>query len=86
MSESPETHDDVAATFSRTYLGATPLEVVRDDEGRVIGDIVENDGKYQVWKKEPVRVPPRRRHTLVAAFATIEEAREQAPALLRDGG
>ena len=58
-------------------------EMVRDERGRKLGEIVRAGDVYQLWKREPPRFPPANRNVLVGTFETIEAAREAARALER---
>jgi hypothetical protein len=58
-------------------------EVIKDDEGHIIGEIREENGNYLVWKRERPTFPPTNRHTFFGSAETLEEARRLAETLLR---
>ncbi len=58
-------------------------EVIKDEEGHIIGEIREENGSYLVWKRERPSFPPSSRHTFLGSAKTLEEARALAEKLLR---
>ena len=58
-------------------------EVIKDDDGHIIGEIREENGDYLIWKRERPSFPPTSRHTLIGTAKSLEEARELAERLLR---
>ena len=57
-------------------------EVIKDEEGHIIGEIREENGSYLVWKRERPSFPPSSRHTFLGSAKSLEEARELAKKLL----
>lgn len=58
-------------------------EVIKDDEGHIIGEIREENGSFLVWKRERPSFPPTGRHTFLGSANSLEEARMLAEKLLR---
>ena len=53
-------------------------EVIKDDDGHIIGEIREENGSYLVWKRERPSFPPTNRHTFIGSAGSLEEARKLA--------
>lgn len=58
-------------------------EVIRDSEGRIVGEIREVDGSFLVWKRERPSFPPASRHTFLGSAKSLEEAKQLVEKLLR---
>lgn len=58
-------------------------EVIKDEEGHIVGEIREENGSYLVWKRERPSFPPTSRHTFIGTAKTLKEARKLAEKLLR---
>ena len=58
-------------------------EVIKDDEGHIVGEIREENGSYLVWKRELPSFPPTNRHTFLGSADSLDEARKLAEKLLR---
>jgi len=58
------------------------VELIKDAQGKLVGEIREEDGSFIVWKREKPSFPPKSRHTLLGSAQNIEEARKLAAKLL----
>ncbi len=58
-------------------------ELIKDEQGNLLGEILEEGGTYMVWKRERPSFPPRSRHSLLGTAEDIEEARRLAEQLRR---
>ena len=58
-------------------------ELIKNEDGMIVGAIEERDGKFLVWKRErsKTNTPPGNVHTLLGRFDTEEEARRVAEKL-----
>lgn len=57
-------------------------EVIKDNEGKIVAEIREENGSYLVWKRERPSFPPTSRHTFLGSAKTLEEARALAKRML----
>jgi len=58
-------------------------ELIKDEQGNLLGEIREEDGTYMVWKRVKPSFPPKSRHSLLGTADDIEEARRLAEQLRR---
>lgn len=58
-------------------------ELVRDDEGHIVGEIHHEGDTWQVWRREPPSFPPSPRNVLVGEAHSLEAARQLAETLRR---
>ena len=53
-------------------------ELIKDANGRVVAEILLDDGMYTVVRREKPTFPPTSRNTLVGSFDSIQAARQAA--------
>ena len=58
------------------------VELIKDAQGKLVGEIRKEDGSFIVWKREKPSFPPKSRHTLLGSAQNIGEARKLAAKLL----
>lgn len=81
--DSQERENKARQLLTRDRRLDVQTEVIKDDEGHIIGEIREENGSFLVWRRERPSFPPSSRHTFLGSAKSLEQARKLANELLR---
>ncbi|MGI9332928.1 MAG: hypothetical protein ACR2RL_07185 [Gammaproteobacteria bacterium] len=56
-------------------------ELIKNDTGRVLGEITLDGSNFNVYRRERLRFPPRKRRVLVGSCDNLDAARKLAQKL-----